>query len=657
MSATLTSLPLETLSLICEYIAVSHKPSIYAFSESTRPCHAASNRARFREVRIRVRTRRGLDHDIREWNKILARNFAFGCVQHLTLEGRLALFWEDGETATSLPAKLLDNLLTEYRREDELTRPGTFYDHIIRGPFYHIGVQEDQDENAWAPMAKLLAKLTGLRDFVYACERRFPERLYEILQLRTPQCKLHIKAFDPPCLDREETEREDEEGREDNEDEDDDAIDKYEYALVTSPGLSTVVVPVAHDDIYRCYNEEAARLMAKGLAPNLKQLHVVDSGPGFKYRPMNRDASKQGLVPRKQVSQDLHKKNLALGQLEGLSLDPANLTRYDLWKETVDFTHLCGLQLWRVQMDTLEAAATCDFSSLKTLALGLFPRRRNPSQAHLSDQAAGAFIASLPPLESIHVTGPFFNESFEAVLNHHGGSLRKLSLYPTETSRIPPIDQFFITSTEIREIQKHCPNVHDLRLQVERTLGDQEEQDIYRALGQVPRLRHLSLQLDVWNAVELGDTDKIALGQSCYSQHIFINVALDAELAREIFNMIASNSPIESLELMPGTEYVWGDLVDILEIMRRHWRCSKVLTAPEDSKVIVEELGEKSRKRRLELNDHVELGMHASAFRQLWPSKTGDLRGWKDGWHSFPLRRTPTRSFSNLETRSSEGAT
>ncbi|KAL4992380.1 hypothetical protein BDW68DRAFT_184181 [Aspergillus falconensis] len=558
MTATLISLPLETLSLICEYIAVSHKPSIYAFSESTRACHAASNRARFREIRIRVKTRRGLDQDIREWSRILARNFAFGCVQNLTLEGRLALFWEDGKTATSLPAKLLDNLLTEYRCEDELTRPGTFYDHIIRGPFYHIGVQEDQDEDAWAPMAKLLAKLTGLKDFVYACERRLPECLYEILQLRIPQCKLHIKAFDPPCLDREETEREDEEGgegdEEDEEDEDDDVIDKYEYALVTSPVLSTVVIPVAHDDIYRCYNEEAARLMARGLAPNLKQVHVVDSGPGFKYRPMNRDMPKQGLISRKQVSQDLRKKNLALGQLEGLGLDPANSNRFDLWKETVDFSHLGSLQLWRVQMDTLETAATCDFSSLRTLALGLFPRRRNPSQAHLSDQAVGAFIASLPPLESIHLTGPFFKESFKAVLNHHGSSLRKLSLYPTETSRIPPIDQFLITSTEIRKIQQHCPNVHDLRLQVERTQGDQKEQDIYRALGHLPRLRHLSLQLDVWNAMELRDTDKAALGQSCYAQHIFINVALDAELAREIFNQIASNSPLESLELMPGTE-------------------------------------------------------------------------------------------------------
>ncbi|KAL4749970.1 hypothetical protein BDW72DRAFT_213740 [Aspergillus terricola var. indicus] len=561
MTATLTSIPLETLSLICEYIAISHKPSIYAFSESTRSCHAASHSARFRRVRIRVKTRRGLDHDIREWNKILLRNSAFGCVQQLTIEGRLALFWEDGETASSLPAKLLDNLLTEYRLEDEFTRLGTFYDHILRGPFYHIGVQEDQDEDAWAPMAKLLAKLTGLKDLVYACERRFPECLFEVLQLHTPQCKLHIRAFDPPCLNREETEGEDEErvkeeddGDEDEDDDEVDVVSKYEYALMTSPALSTVVVPVAHDDIYRCSNEEAARLMARGLAPNLKQVHIVDSGPGFKYRPMNRDMSKQGLVSRKDVSQDIREKDLGLGEIESLSLDPANLIRFDLWKETVDFSHLRSLQLWRVHLDTLETATTCDFPSLRTLVLGLFPRRRNPSQAHLSDEAAGAFVASLRPLESIHLTGPFFQESFKAVLSHHGSSLRKLSLYPTETSRILPIDQFLITPNEIGQIQQHCPNIYDLRLQIERTLGDQREQDIYRALGKLRRLRHLSLQLDVWNAVELKTMDKAALTQPCYAEHIFINIALDAELAREIFNLIASNSPIEILELKSGTE-------------------------------------------------------------------------------------------------------
>ncbi|KAL4974986.1 hypothetical protein BDW66DRAFT_152306 [Aspergillus desertorum] len=520
MTATLTSLPLETLSLICEYIAVSHKPSIYAFSESTRSCHTASNNCRFRRVRIRVKTRRGLDRNIREWNKILARNSGFGCVQHFTIEGRLALFWENGTGATSLPAKLLDNLLTEYRHEDEFTRRGTFYDHIIRGPLYHIGVQEDQNGDAWASMAR-------------------------------------------------------------------------------------------------------------GLAPDLKQVHVVDSGPGFKYRPTNRDLSKQALTSRKQVSQDLRKKNFALGQLKGLSLDPANLTRFDLWKKTVDFSHLRSLQLWRVQMGVLKTAATWDFSSLKTLALGLFPRRRNPSQAHLSDHAAGAFIASLPPLESIHLTGP---------------SSTTLSV-PDETSRIPPIDQLLITSTEVRKIQQYCPNVQDLRLQVERTLVDQKEQDIYRALGQLPRLRHLSLQLDVWDAVGLGDMNEATLAQSCYAQHIFINVVLDAESAREILNLIASNSPIMTLELMPGIKYVWGDLVDILEVMRRHWRCSKVLTGPGDGKVVVEELWRKSRKRRVELNDHVELGVYGSASRKLWPSTAGDLRKWKDEWHSFPLRRNSDRVF------------
>ncbi|KAL4919280.1 hypothetical protein BDW62DRAFT_199891 [Aspergillus aurantiobrunneus] len=608
---------------------------VYAFSEANKHCNAASNRARFQEIRLKVKTRQGLDDDVRQWHKILHKNFAFGSVRHLSVEGRVAPFWENAETST--PAALMERSCSEHRCEDELTHPGVRYDHILRGPFYHLGVQEEQSERAWMPLAGLLAKLTGLRDLVYACERRLPECLLKALECQIPRCQLHIKAFDPPSLTREKQEDEgdvdedeDDAEEEAGDNDDDDGVDGYDYALATSSFLSTVVVPVAYDDNNRNDNEEAVRLMARGLAPNLKHVHVVDSGPGFRYRPITRGLSKKGLLSKKKLVRDIRQKNPGLGQLEGLSLEPANLTRFEMWEKTISLSCLRNLRLWRVHKDILRKATKCDFTSLKTLALSIFNSRGQYDVSSL-DRAAGVFIASLPPLEAIHVSGPFFKKPVRAILDHHGNSLRKLCLSPSNNRDLAHITT---SPSIIRQIRQRCTNICDVRLRILRTAGDQEEQEVYRALGELPKLRQLSLELDVFNLVKIGGRLPWKL-ESSHVRNIFINMAIDARLAREIFCLIANDSPIESLELNLGIDYV-VELSDIAQTMARQWKCSRFSsTCPEDSRVIVQELGGKSRKLRVQANQTIELGEYEETFRNLWPSTTGD---WKSDWHSFPLQ-------------------
>lgn len=629
-TTTLNTLPLETLSLICDYVAVEYKPSIYAFSQTNKHCQLASNKSRFQEIRLKVKTRQGLEDDVKTWHRILTRNSAFGSVRQLSVEGRVAPFWENAKT--SAPAALLENSYAEQDSEDEFTNPGERYDQILRGPYYHLGVQEDQNESAWMPLARLLTKLTGLKDLAYACERRLPECLLKALHLQIPRCRLHIKSLDPPFLTEEEQEEQgDGYDVEDEEEEEDDYVDEYDYSLVTSSSLSTAVVPVAYDDDYRNHNEEAARLMARGLAPSLKYLYVIDSGPGFKYRPMIRGLTKEGLLPRKRLLQDIREQDLGgYGQLEGLSLDPANLTRFKLWDKTVIFSRLRSLQLWRVRKDMLRKAATCEFASLKTLSLGIF-NFRNEYDVSPLDRAAGAFVASLRPLEAIHMSGPFLKKSFKAILDHHGKSLRTLSLYPSEDRLVA---RFVIAPTQIREIRQHCAKLYDLRLQIQRSAGDHEEQAIYKALGELPHLRQLSLQLDVYNAMKFANRAYPWQVESRYNRDILINMALDHELARGIFSLIAKGSPIESLRLSLGMN-VPESFLDISQVMKRQWKCSRVSTmCPEEERVLVQELGAKSRKRRMQVNKSTELREYEEAFRELWPSNTGN---WMDDWHSFPL--------------------
>jgi hypothetical protein len=278
----------------------------------------------------------------------------------------------------------------------------------------------------------------------------------------------------------------------------------------------------------------------------------------------------------------------------------------------------------------LQKAANCEFTALKRLSLGIF-NFRNEYDVSPLDRAAGAFIASLRPLEAIHMSGPFLKKSFKAILDHHGKSLRTLSLYPSEDRLVA---RFVITPTQIREIKQHCTKLYDLRLQIQRSAGDHEEQAIYKALGELPQLRQLSLRLDVYNAMKFANRAYPWQVESRYNRDILINMALDRQLAGGIFSLIAKGSPIESLRLSLGMD-VPESFLDISQVMKRKWKCSRVsMMCPEEDKVIVQELGAKNRKRRMQANKSTQLREYEEVFRELWPSNTGN---WMDDWHSFPL--------------------
>ncbi|KAL4965181.1 uncharacterized protein BDV14DRAFT_200169 [Aspergillus stella-maris] len=647
MPTTINSLPPETLSSIYSYLSSTHSPGVYAFCQTNKHCYSASHNARFAQIRIRVKSRQSLSDAIKTWDGILSDNLAYGAVRALIVEGRVAPHWEN--TSTSAGAGFQEDPFKDYAVEDEFTQLGAWYDAILRGPFYHLGVGEDASDAAWKPLADLLVNLKGLRSFTYAFERRLPQCLLTALRAHGDRCKLHIKALDPPVLSEEQ--EEDEEGKEEVEEEveDDELIEKYDYALVTTPVLCSAVVSVAYDDSHRRNNEEAARLMATGLSPNLRALHIVDSGPGFKYRPMTRGLSikDEELLSRRRVIEEIQKKNLQLlGQLDVLSLDPANLPRFQKWEQTVDFSRLCSLQLWRVRFETLKQAATCDFTSLKTLLLGLY-NPRTQFDPDPQDRATRSFLQKLPPLESLHITGPFFQRTIGTATMHHGESLQKLSLYPSATKVLA---QYRINARIVREIQKTCPNLYDLRLHISRSQGDQEEQETYKALGTLRNLRHLSLHLNVFERPNFALLELSHPLDNSIVKGALMNMAVDAELANEIFCLIARGSTIESLSLTLAMNIEQGPLWDMFQMMKRQWKCTRISAPPELPRAAVQELGATMRKRRGESHQFTPKDEYMEAFRELWPSKTAQhlttddgYDSWKDDWHSFPLQNANGR--------------
>ncbi|KAL2789070.1 hypothetical protein BJX66DRAFT_352284 [Aspergillus keveii] len=634
---TLSSLPLETLEIITSHLA-DYKLSLYAVSQVNRRCNAAS-KIRFRAITLRLSSLTILKTEIESWHTILERNLAFGVVRHLTISGRLFAIPADEADEQEEHGNPLPMVIVQHDQgEDELTRRGEVYDDILRGRFYHLGVKEELSDDPWKPVAGFLKRLTGLKEVVWACERWFPQPLLDVLH-GVPGCQLHVKAFDPPRLIRAELNNDDDDPDDESGHDSEDTglqscdmlkegcVDEYGYRLATSPCLTSVVVPVAYDDPHRNSNEEAVQWMVRGLTPSLKHVHIIDSGPGFAYRTIPRASSGQYILG------DELDDEMGPGELESLSLDPTNEERFEVWEQAISFSRLRNLQLWRARRSTLARARLCDLSSLRTLALDVF-NDRHSIDASPVDRAVAGFLTSLPRLESLHLTGPWSTETFTAVLQHHGRSVRTLSLHPSETRRL---HQFLITPSKIQALGKYCPNLRDIRLQVKRSAGDQEEQEIYGAIAALPKVRHVSLQLDIYNPVKVGLPERSLERDSEHVRQIFINMAVDAKLAEEIARLIASQGHIETVTLDIGIN-VTGILGDVARYMKRQWKCFIVPRDTVDLEVVVKEINVERRKRRQKGEADTKMIDFAKAFPSVWTQDV-DLSDWRHAWHSFPLQK------------------
>jgi hypothetical protein len=60
-------------------------------------------------------------------------------------------------------------------------------------------------------------------------------------------------------------------------------IDAYDYELVTSPCLSSILVPITRYNLYKTadYNGDAVIELANGLGPNLTNVHLFFESPGL----------------------------------------------------------------------------------------------------------------------------------------------------------------------------------------------------------------------------------------------------------------------------------------------------------------------------------------------------------------------------------------
>lgn len=645
---TLLSLPLELQQQIAACVEAAHRPSLYAFSLTSKACRSASAFLIFRKIRIEVHSCERLRSDVDNLLETLSRTDSARHVQYIGIAGDLGLrpkHWDDDTSSDWWRESGLAEILT-----DEDPRYSSRFHVVYDEPV----IKESSDEDmAWAPVVTLLQEIPHLKDLVYNCRNQFPPSLLRTLREHQPQCRLHHLTFRFRTLLW-------------------GVPYPYEMELATSPSLYRVRLKCADRDSDGDddFNAEAMMELVAELAPNLKEVEILDLypvRPGHYSRAGTRDTWKglPGFTGN------------AVGSLTSLSVKCSRKFRTESllqdWARHTDFTFLEHLTLggsWHEKSAGLSGetmdwmAQNLSFPRIRTLSVYLTRDDIFPESPTYSENAV-SFFEVFEPLEGLFIHGPLDIHIFNAVLSRHGQKLKKLSLHPYEyphnfgngRNRLDVPMEF--TKECVLQIQAECPVLEELALPVSRNKSSAAEAEVYKCFGKMGNLRSLFLKLDysstIWRvrrdstySWDFDEEDQRLVRhtglRSGHLKEILINCAVDETLARSIWKVIEQNKTgkrLERLKVWTMNDFFWGPCCysTCIEHLARSWLIER---APRDDQegISVAELGRCARHCD---RDNVRLGCthegsdDGKVFRAIWPSKEGS-KDWRDDWSSFPLQ-------------------
>lgn len=696
-------LPLELLQQIAACVETVHRPSIYAFSLTNKTCHSASTFLIFRQINVTVHNPQGLRRDADRLAEALSRTDSVRHVQRISIKGALRLNTKktdsDGLGSTAAVGERghcacgNESCVTSWWYWWERTGLGEILDDEEPFPYddpymvYDEPVikKSSEEDMAWAPIVSLLQAIPHLKDLVYDCQSQFPPSLLSTLHEKHPQCRLHHLTFRFRTLLW-------------------GVPYPYEMELATSPSLYKVKVPCAERDTHGDddFNYEAVMELAAGLAPNLKEVIILNLCPRHSLKYRRSRELWQGLPGFT---------GKAVGSLTSLSLRGASslgspILLQNLARHT-DFTllqHLClgGSHENRggsaLDGETMEwVAQNHSFPRLRTLSVYLRRDDGDLERPHYSENAVSFFLA-FEPLEELSIHGPIDSHIMDAIVSYHGTKLRKLSLRPYEkpfnavNGRNRRDIPFEFTKNDILQVQAQCLVLEELAIPVKRNKSSASEAEMYRCFAKMKSLRILFLTLDCQNRRVTGDStynpqfdeedqkpanDYHTLLKRGTVKETYMNCAVDEALARSIWTIISQDKTGRHLELLKlwvtgggdyGGLYVHTQDV-IIKNLSRSWLIERVPRNDEED-ITVRELGQHAR----ELRDQSERDFEARArdnrqalqeLQTLWPRK-GDPQAcdrearqgreppdpifrtiwprregshdWRDDWSSVPLQ-------------------
>ncbi|PSN74958.1 hypothetical protein BS50DRAFT_628208 [Corynespora cassiicola Philippines] len=592
----LSSLPLELLQQIADCVETVHRPSLYAFSLTSKACHNASMFLIFQHIDITVDHREKLRHDVEGLFEALSRLDSARHVQRISIKGALRL------NAKKTDSDGKDTCKTEYDLEnildDEEPMPLSRHYVVYDEPVIKKSSEEDM---AWAPVVSLLQAIPHLKDLIYECQSQFPPSLLRALHEKHPHCRLHHLTFRFRTLLW-------------------GVPYPYEMELATSPSLYKVKVACAFRDSDGDddFNSEAIMELSSGLAPNLKEVIGLGIFAFRSSRYFSRVESWHGLPGFT---------GEALGSLTSLSLkgssSPANLQE---WARHINFSCLQHLTLGsELSGETMDwVVQNHSFPRLRTLSVRLTRGDMAGESPHYSQNAV-SFFQLFEPLEQLFVHGPMDSHILDTILSHHGQKLKKLALHPTESPfaydngrnrRDIPME---FTKDHILQVQAQCPLLEELAITVKRDMSSASEAERYRCFRKMRKLQSLFLILDCSNWRVLRDStynpqfdgeDQLegprrGLKRGTFKETL-INCAVDEMLARSIWKFTSykeTGRRLERLKLWTRGGDKFGDstssssIYTFTKCLSRSWLIERVPREDRDD-ITVRELGKHERESR-----------------------------------------------------------
>ncbi|KAM0302192.1 hypothetical protein ACHAO8_011595 [Botrytis cinerea] len=649
-------LPLEVLQHIAVCVGTAHRPSLYAFSLTSKACHRAATILVFQQIIITVHDRKILRCDVDRLIESLSRTDSFRHIQSITIKGALRPNVEKQEGYGPQPPYVaitgLDEVLVN---EEPYSYHGlyTVYDESV--------IERSSEEDmAWAPVVNLLQAQIHLKDLVYDCQSQFPPSLLRALHEQHPQCRLHHLTFRFRTLLW-------------------DVPYSYEMELATSPSLYRVKLACALRDTDRDddFNLEAMMELTAGLATNLKEVIVLNLLPGRSLKSVRPRGSWHGLPGFTGGK---------LGSLKSLSLKGYSRLNSPImlqnWARCTDFACLEHLTLGGsydakhsgLTGETMEwVAQNHFFPKVKTLSVYLNRDSNDQERLNYGDYAV-SFFQAFEYLEELSIEGPIDSKILDNVLFRHGQTLKKLSLHPFEeryanSNESELLDTpFEFTKDHFLQIEVQCPVLEELTIPVKRNVSSVSETEMYRCFGRMKNLRSLFLILDCSNwrvtqnstyNIKFDEEDqKTLIDNECpfltrgVVKETFINCAVDEALARAIWKIISQNKTgrrLERLKLWPEEGNVFGiygtglpfTFSEMIKNMTRSWIFERDPREDEEELFTVRELRQHKRRNSDELAVGYLACIHdpeiSEIFRSIWPPKK-DGYDWRDDWSSFPLQ-------------------
>lgn len=357
-------------------------------------------------------------------------------------------------------------------------------------------------------------------------------------------------------------------------------------ALIRSPHLHAVHFGGVHQQ--NVLEAFTALVSDNTLAPNLKEFYLYLLGPADTPDSLPRGPPLQGLgglLPTGQMtshSSDRDKKH-SLRSLIIVGSAVTSEVNGPLGSRTLDaaLSQLKFLSLeTRAASSTTRFLAQSNFSALRSLRLTCSVSASIEKDIQYYRNVK-QFVQQLRQLKDLELIMWDFNMLGLAECLSPGLETLKLvdfeeestfaTAYQPHPRHLRPYE-INLSESEISEIVHRCPEIRELHIQFRRSRGDAAEVGIYKLLGSLPKLRHLSLGLsaapppvlELDNGVQ--DTaiephfDDIG---SAYAQRPYRkghyrdaldNSAIDRKLAFYIFHAVSSgkasgSAPLQSLDV------------------------------------------------------------------------------------------------------------